>query len=166
MSCKILNIVLAVAMLVATKGKAESHFTEGGVLSLFNQTIGYQLGYSTNSESFMHAIDFNGMAIILNYGCQYQFNQGTKLFVGLGIANAFQLQYGYAINAHSNLLRIRSDWEIGIGVKKPVDYPVSTVGLFYEKGFSGDYKGYTIGVTVALSVWDIKHYSKKMIGKK
>jgi hypothetical protein len=149
---------------------------------LFNLLTGYQTGFSQNATPYLHAFDVNGYCFInppvyWNIGYNYQNSIGHKAYLGLGVLNLIQFQLGYAFNTDEFLLRYRSDFPLfliesffipierlegGGWRSKPgkLRNYSSAVGFFVESRFNNGYKGMAIGLTLGISIWDIRRAVK------
>jgi hypothetical protein len=122
----------------------------------FHQTIGYQVGYSSSQTSLMQEFDYNGtFLLVVNYGYNYQPYVGSKIFIGVGCTELIQMQYGYAFGSNNHILRLRSDWSLCF-LWDTKYLRLSTIGVFAEKQFGySSTSGYSFGISLGISVWDI-----------
>jgi hypothetical protein len=148
---KILIFILFCLM----KNSAFAGDQSGDLIAIvFNQTIGYQIGYSSSQHPVMQAFDYNGLfGAFLNGGYNYQSNIGSKAFLGVGLSEFLQIQYGYAFRSNNPIIRLRSDWPLFI----KIDYlECSTIGIFAERQFGNNTtSGYNFGISLSISIFDI-----------
>ena len=115
-----------------------------------NITLGYQVGYASWNQSASHSFDLNARFLYLSGGYTFQNAIRNKAYVGLGLGDLFNVQYGYAFNTYNHLLRVRSDIDIGALLGK--DGFLTYIGIYAEKSFGNNqYSGYSLGVTVSIS---------------
>jgi hypothetical protein len=153
-----------IILLLFCKHSASANPENGFDATLLNQTIGYQIGYSSSPTPLIQAFDYSGLFFaILNYGYNYQSHVGSKVFVGLGISDMLKIQYGYALGSDNHILRLRSDWMICEfwerkvkDVWKVTYLEYSTIGIFAERRFGGNpTSGYSIGISFSFSMFDV-----------
>ena len=126
--------------------------TELKMFRMANLTLGYQSGYSSWNQLASHSFDLNARVLFLSGGYTRQNAIGKKGYIGLGLGDLFNVQYGYAFNTHNHLLRVRSDCEVVTFFSKKVSY-LMYFGVYAEKSFGNNqYNGYSVGITVGISL--------------
>jgi hypothetical protein len=141
-----------------------SAFAKSNDLGIYvmDQTIGYQIGYSSSQKPIMQSFDYNGIFFMfMNGGYNYQSNIGSKAFVGVGLSFFLQIQYGYAFCSRNHIFRIRSDTPIALLWDNKLwnsTYLHSlSIGVFAETQFVDNLtKRYCVGVSLGVSLMDIK----------
>jgi hypothetical protein len=164
-------IILITIVLVLSWSRVSAR--EGLGEFLFDQTIGYQIGYSSSQKPIMQAIDYNGLVLfILNYGYNYHFGVDSKAFVGVGYWELFKVQYGYAFCSKNHIFRIRSDTPIFFLWNSKLwnsTYLHSLyIGVFAEMQFvDNSTNKYSGGITLGVSLMDMKlQYHERKSKKK
>jgi hypothetical protein len=162
-----------ISMLVVIQAHSSPGIGREGLAWMFNQTIGYHAAFS---NKVAHSIAYQGNIFLFNYGYSYQFDMGSKLYVGVSafslpfmfISNIggpalycpidTRLQYGRGFSNDENLLRISFDYFFApLNQYHSGIATYSTVGIFVEKNFeqNSPMLGLSFGISLNWSIWDI-----------
>ena len=107
---KIIYIVMFLVLSSSVFGHGEN---------LFRLSIHLPYSYDFKNEINNFGIDANCYIVWLNIGAEYKYGNYTNQnknsingFIGIGLMNYIQLQYGYSTNKYS-IIRLRTEWNLG-----------------------------------------------------
>lgn len=95
-------------------------------------TTGFQSDVSNDLSSLTYAFDNNLTLLYINTGLNYNSNNVTTFYAGVGIGSVIQLQYGKPINIKENLLRVRFDIPLMLFIDDDSSiFNYTYIGIYY-----------------------------------
>ena len=113
---KILYIILFLIFSQSVFGHGEN---------LYRLSIHLPYSYDFKNSINNYGVDVNGYVVWLNFGTEYKFgeyiDQNKNIvngFIGVGLFNYVQVQYGYSTSKYS-IIRLRTEWSLrDVGLTK------------------------------------------------
>lgn len=116
-------------------------------------TSGVQADFSNKMGNITFSFDNNLTLLLLNLGINYKFQHSTNFFVGIGLGNIIQLQYGFPLVGKENLFRLRSDFPLVIFTNEKNSFLNYThLGFYYINSDKKIHFNENYGITFSVNV--------------